>query len=70
VSDILLATFRSISDDRVLAVAAGVAFYGLGAAEVARPTTFRARWASSGYPAQPSFTRRNKGSKPGGRLLA
>jgi len=29
VSDILLAAFRSISDDRVLAVAAGVAFYGL-----------------------------------------
>ena len=29
VRDILLATFRSISDDRVLAVAAGVAFYGL-----------------------------------------
>lgn len=28
-SDILLGTYRSISDDRVLAVAAGVAFYGL-----------------------------------------
>jgi len=29
VADILLGAFRSISDDRVLAVAAGVAFYGL-----------------------------------------